>query len=162
MSIEDLGGKIYGGLEVVFHHPLETFKDYHMQVSPDLWRGSWPNQADLMWLVMNKVNIVVNLCKERNQDSQVSAAGMKPINIPILDGSPPTMDQAVEFFRILNEGGNIVYVHCEAGHGRTGCMCAYYRVIVDKWSKESALQEALFIAGGHLEPDQQKWILSIV
>jgi protein tyrosine/serine phosphatase len=35
-----------------------------------------------------------------------------------------------------------VYVHCEAGKGRTGTACACYRIAVDHWSADQAIAEA--------------------
>ena len=49
-----------------------------------------------------------------------------------------------------------MYVHCEQGIGRTGCVVAAYRVRVQGWTPEAAVDEAC--AHGLKMPCQQEWI----
>lgn len=74
---------------------------------------------------------VVNLCAERNQDKAVIAAGLTPVNIPVRDNTVPAPAQVAQFLEIAKKATNKaqVYVHCEQGVGRTGCMAAAYEVL---------------------------------
>src|SRR5213594_3320997 len=59
------------------------------------------------------------------------SAGFAFLCLPIPDGHAPTMEQAPEFVRFVNEQRKIqrpVAVHCEAGLGRTGTMLAVYLI----------------------------------
>lgn len=47
---------------------------------------------------------------------------------------------------IVNRKGNIVF-HCKHGADRTGVICAMYRIIVQGWSREKAVDE--LINGGY-------------
>jgi protein tyrosine/serine phosphatase len=48
------------------------------------------------------------------------------------DGIEGTTDEA---------DGSAVYVHCQRGADRTGTLCAAYRMVVQGWTHEQALQE---------------------
>jgi tyrosine-protein phosphatase SIW14 len=56
----------------------------------------------------------------------------------------PTEEQAVKFLKVAtNKKRQPVFVHCKHGSDRTGVMCAMYRVVVDGWSKQSAIEEMI-------------------
>jgi tyrosine-protein phosphatase SIW14 len=58
------------------------------------------------------------------------------------DSDTPSMDQADEFLRLVNDPANHpVYVHCKGGRHRTGAMTAIYRITQDGWSDKQAYQE---------------------
>ena len=64
--------------------------------------------------------------------------------IPITDGTPPEVNQVIEFLQVLAEpGASRTYLHCEAGKGRTGVMAACYRMAVMGWSSQDAQLEAV-------------------
>lgn len=130
----------FGRLEKLAGRPLYPIHWYLVEVDPGkLWRCSWPKSAEhLAGLKAMGVEVVVNLCDERSQDDAVRAAGMEPVNIPIVDNTVPTEEQAGQFLAIKKRKA----VHCEQGEGRTGCMVAAYRVLVNGWKPEDALAEA--------------------
>jgi protein tyrosine phosphatase (PTP) superfamily phosphohydrolase (DUF442 family) len=147
----------YGELEEKAHRPLWPAKSYISVVDEHLHRGSWPSVETLSRLKASGFRTVINLCSERNQDAEVHAAGLEPINIPVRDNTNPTPSQIATFLTTVNTSGP-VYVHCEAGKGRTGCMVATYRIKVQGWTPQSALAEALKFGLGM--PCQEELILS--
>jgi Tyrosine phosphatase family len=79
---------------------------------------------------------------------QIEKAGLadslKTHWIPITDGTPPQDSQVIEFLNVLAEpGASRIYLHCEAGIGRTGVMTACYRMAVMGWSSQDAQLEAV-------------------
>jgi protein tyrosine/serine phosphatase len=51
-------------------------------------------------------------------------------------------EDVIEFLRIVSKPENQpVFVHCLHGADRTGTMCAIYRMAVDGWTVEAAIQE---------------------
>ncbi len=112
-----------------------------------MWRGNQPNEAGLKWLKEMSLRehgttpTIVNLRSENNEEAEIcKRLGIDSKYISIDDDTAPTMDQIQEFLDIMNEPKNHpVYVHCMAGMGRTGIMCAAYQ-ISQGMSFEKALQ----------------------
>jgi protein tyrosine/serine phosphatase len=54
----------------------------------------------------------------------------------------PEEKEVVRFLRIVNDPKKTpVLVHCMHGADRTGVMCATYRLAVQGWTKEDAIEE---------------------
>lgn len=51
-------------------------------------------------------------------------------------------EHVVRFLQIVTDKNRQpVFVHCEHGADRTGTLCAAYRVAVDGWTKQQAVDE---------------------
>jgi len=148
-DILDLAGLGWGKLEKVLHRPLWPIHHYILEVSPDLVRGSWPDAAALAYIKEANVKNIVNLCAERKE--------ILAYNIAILDNDHPTDAQVEDFLAIVKSGKT--FVHCEEGKGRTGCMVAAYRVIVQHAEPIVALHEA--VSFGMEMSNQTEWVLSL-
>lgn len=157
-KVADWFGSLWAKAEDVVHEPLEPIKEYQAFVTGGLWRGAWPSVSTLNKLRVQGIKIVVNLCEERNQNNLVTMCNLIPFNISIKDTETPMPDQ-VSFFCYLVAAYQNVYVHCEEGIGRTGCVVAAYRVKVQNWTPEAALKEAESF--GVLYPDQKAFILGL-
>jgi hypothetical protein len=67
--------------------------------------------------------------------------------IPMLSWHPNDGD-TIRFLRFVTDPSNQpVLVHCKHGADRTGAMVAIYRVVVEGWTKEGALEE--MTSGGY-------------
>jgi tyrosine-protein phosphatase SIW14 len=63
--------------------------------------------------------------------------------VPMQLGVAVTDQQQAEFLKIVQDPAcQPVLVHCEMGRVRTGYMVAYYRMVVQHWSYETAAAEA--------------------
>lgn len=81
--------------------------------------------------------------------------GIESVHVPINDMTAPTNVQAVEFCRQVDlwlAEGEVVAIHCHAGHGRTGTALAAWRI----WRGESA---ATVIDG--VRKIERRWIQSL-
>ena len=59
---------------------------------------------------------------------------MTPLNVEDKD--------VVRFLRIVTDRSlTPVFVHCQHWADRTGTMCAIYRIAVQSWSRENAIEE---------------------
>ncbi|MFO0727678.1 MAG: dual specificity protein phosphatase family protein [Myxococcota bacterium] len=128
---------------------------YAFVVDSGLVRGAQPTPAQLAVLRdSKKVRSVVSLRIESDGDKGMAAPlGLKRLHIPIIDNTPPTQAQIDTFLKFASNPDNQpVYVHCFAGVGRTGVMVAAYRMAVDGWSVDAALDEAYQF--GMSEPSQ--------
>ena len=134
-------GFIVGLLEMLgLKYPV---KEYYACVSSSLWRGSRiQSEATISDLEIIGIKSIINLCAERDLDGNLWKK-FKLFRIRILDNTVPSIKQINEFLSIVaNSANQPVYVHCEAGKGRTGVMVACYRIKVEGWTNQEAIEEA--------------------
>lgn len=113
-------------------------------INTNYFRGAQPNSTGYKELAALGVKTVIDLQKDGPEDEQqhVEAEGMKFFRIRMSDSETPSMEQADEFLKIVNDPANHpVYVHCKGGRHRTGAMTAIYRITQDGWSDRQAYQE---------------------
>ena len=140
------------------HHVPYTYR-----IDSKVIRGSRPTPDKLRYLNAGGCGTTVNLCKEMDNgdDDLIAAAGlqetMQTLHVEITDNTPPTHDQVDELITYLEKISGKVYVHCEAGVGRTGVMVACYRMY-QGWPLADALLEAKQF--GCSMPDQLAFIES--
>jgi len=76
----------------------------------------------------------------------------------------PEDDEVIRFLNIVSDSRQTpVLVHCLHGSDRTGAMCAVYRIVVQGWSKEAAINEMKNGGYGHhkIWRNLEKWIQRI-
>jgi len=70
---------------------------------------------------------------------------MTAVEIPLkadLGSVPPDDGELKRFFEVvLDPARQPVYIHCAFGKDRTGTMAAIYRMEIDGWTPDEALQE---------------------
>jgi protein tyrosine phosphatase (PTP) superfamily phosphohydrolase (DUF442 family) len=117
-------------------------RSYQEPVSNRLWRGSRVDDAGLADLKGRGFAAVIGLTAERDIDADAHKIGLAHKRIAIEDNHVPTMAQVHEFLDYVRAQDGPVYVHCEAGVGRTGIMVAAYRIAVQGWGVGRAVVEA--------------------
>lgn len=140
--IKEILGFIIGLLEFVgLRYPV---KHYIEKVSDELWRGSRLNPEDYQILRNNGIKLIVNLCAEKDLDTKLAAiVGIRSIRIKVIDNTCPTLEQIQIFLLLFNDMRNTpMFVHCEAGKGRTGIFVACYRMSKQRLVLEDALNDA--------------------
>jgi protein-tyrosine phosphatase len=137
------------------HHPYTYFVD------AKVIRGSRPTPDKLRSLYDKGCRSTINLCMEmsKGDDDLIEAADltgqMRTKHVEIVDNTPPTSDQVTDVLTYLEDAPGPVYIHCEAGVGRTGVMVACYRMY-QGWPLADALREAKQF--GCSMPDQLAFI----
>lgn len=165
-ELETFGLDSYGTLEecrllrFLSRYPVTP---YTYPVSLRVWRGERPDAAKLAALAgRDRVGATINLCAETPEGDApaIEAAGLtgqlRTTHIPIIDMESPTVAQLTELIDLLSGDGELTYVHCEAGRGRTGVAIACYRIAVTGWGVDDALTEAVNF--GCIVPGQQAFI----
>ncbi len=170
-------GSIYGGAEVKAiykkHFPLVS------EVVPGvLYRSPQPHHT--MGRIIDKYSIktVVNL-RPRSEDpaafdaqrDRCHEAGIDFVSLPWAGYACPE-DIVEDFLRIARADEGAVLVHCEYGKARTGLLVAAYRILLQGWSVQDAVDEMplyryRFTDDGHAERvaqlqqiarDKQLWL----
>ena len=126
------------------------------QMDERFYRGARPKPEDFKNLAALGIKTVIDLTdnSREREEPAVQAAGMRYINIPIVDKAYPTMEQANEFLKVVNdpETGKF-YVHCAGGRHRTGVMGAVYRFNHNHWTFDQAYSEMkqydFYTSNGH-------------
>jgi protein tyrosine/serine phosphatase len=119
--------------------------DNFARVNLALYRGAQPTEEGFRQLKAMGVKTVIDFRSHHSTKTQVEAAGMTAVEIPMkadLTSSPPDEEAVKKFFDVvLDPARQPVYIHCAFGKDRTGTMAAVYRLEVDGWSADEALQE---------------------
>jgi protein tyrosine/serine phosphatase len=114
------------------------------QMDERFYRGGRPEQKDYQALAALGIKTVIDLTDNSRAYEQpaVEAAGLRYINIPMVDKSYPSMDQVNAFLKVVNDPATgKFYLHCAGGRHRTGVMGAVYRFNHDHWNLEQAFAE---------------------
>ena len=114
------------------------------QMDERFFRGGRPKDEDYAALAALGVKTIIDLTDNSKEYEQpaVEAAGLRYVNIPMVDKSYPSMDQVNAFLKVVDdpETGKF-YVHCAGGRHRTGVVGAVYRFNKDKWNLDQVLAE---------------------
>jgi protein tyrosine/serine phosphatase len=126
------------------------------QMDERFYRGARPKDSDFRDLANLGVKTVIDLTDNSRsyEEPAVKAAGLRYINIPMVDKSYPSLDQVNEFLRVVNDPATgKFFVHCAGGRHRTGVMGAVYRFNVDHWNYDQAYAEMVkydfYTSNGH-------------
>lgn len=119
------------------------------QVTPHLYRGAQPTAAGFAYLHKIGVTIDVDLRSPYPQAEHEKALanlnGIRFVHLywraePWLFG--PNTEDISDFLRIISENPNAkIFVHCRRGSDRTGTVVAAYRIKVQGWNNQKAINE---------------------
>jgi len=126
------------------------------QMDQNFYRGARPKATDFKNLAALGIKTVIDLTdnsRDREQPA-VEAAGMRYVNIPIVDKESPSAEQISAFLKVANNPATgKFYVHCAGGRHRTGMMGAIYRFNHDHWNYDQAYAEMkqydFYTSNGH-------------
>ena len=114
-------------------------------VAPGIWRGAAPTTAGLARLKAMGVKTVIDLRiapkTVKREGEAARAMGFRWINLP-MGSDPPTPKQVATFLATLKQAPQSpVFVHCQHGADRTGCMIGIYRETQQGWTFPQAWAE---------------------
>lgn len=116
------------------------------RINDTLYRGAHPSKQGVETLKKMGVKTVICLRQNHTSRKEVEAAGMKAVEIPmhadIFGSTAPSEDELRAFFGVvLDPDRQPVFFHCAHGKDRTGTMAALYRIEMEGWRPEEAIEE---------------------
>jgi protein tyrosine/serine phosphatase len=119
---------------------LPGVPNFH-KVSDNLYRGAQPTKEGFRQLKKSGIKTVVNLRAIHSDHDRIKDVNLNDERIPMTAWLPEEKD-VVKFLKIATDPNlTPVFVHCQRGADRTGMMCAIYRVAVQDWTKDEAIEE---------------------
>jgi protein tyrosine phosphatase (PTP) superfamily phosphohydrolase (DUF442 family) len=142
-------------------HGIDNFD----QVDQHVYRGAQPKGEGFQYLASLGVKTVIDLReadgRSNAEESAVTAAGMKYVNVPMTGLTPPSEAEINKILGILEDGSTgAVFVHCKRGADRTGAVIASYRIDHDGWDNARALSEAMHHGMSFFQFPRQNYIRS--
>lgn len=111
------------------------------KVSDGLYRGAQPTAEGMKQLEKLGIKTVVNLRFLTSDRKKLKGTQLDYEHINTTTFSTETKN-VIRFLKIATDPQRApVFVHCHRGVERTGVMCAAYRIVVEGWSKEQAIEE---------------------
>ncbi len=111
------------------------------KVSDNLYRGAQPSEEGFRQLEKSGIKTVVNLRSSHSDRDKLKGTNLNYEHIPMTAWHPEDKD-VMRFLKIAADANlTPVFVHCQRGADRTGLMCAIYRVAVQDWGKDEAIEE---------------------
>ncbi len=123
---------------------LENF----YKVDEKIYRSGQPNRDEFKKLYDYGIRYDLNLRQLHDDEDELADTPIKSYHIPI---NTPSMsyEQLVEAVSYLLKTDGKTLVHCMHGSDRTGTVIAGYRIGVQGWSKEKAIDELINGGFGH-------------
>lgn len=135
------------------------------KINDSLFRGAQPRQEGFQQLKNLGVTTVVDLRGEDPQRvtwerQQAESLGIRFVSIPLSGWNPPSNEQIAQFLALFrNNPQEKVYVHCRYGEDRTGVFVAAYRMAVDGWQPDQALNEMYYFGfNGMWHPSMKSYV----
>jgi tyrosine-protein phosphatase SIW14 len=135
------------------------------KINEVLFRGAQPKADGLAELKKLGITTIVDLRGEDREQyewerKEAQSRGMRFVHLPVSGWAPPSDEQVAQFLALFRDDPRQkVFVHCRFGDDRTGVFVATYRMAVDEWSPEKAIDEMYFFGfNGFWHPSMKKFI----
>lgn len=119
---------------------LPGLPNFH-KVSDDLYRGAQPTAEGMKELEKLGIKTVINLRSMHSDRDEIKDTALAYEHINMTTWNIEDKD-VMRFLQIVADPNRTpVFVHCQHGADRTGTVCAIYRIAVQGWSKDEAIDE---------------------
>ena len=132
------------------------FKNLY-KVNDSLYRSDQPKRRGFKELEAAGVKSVITFRRLKGDTKKAKGTNLELTNIP-LKAKELTEEKIIETLKVIYEAPKPVLIHCWAGSDRTGVMTAVYRVVIEDWPKEKAIEELRYPDFGYHE----KWYPNLV
>ncbi|HET9952011.1 MAG TPA: MBL fold metallo-hydrolase [Candidatus Eisenbacteria bacterium] len=116
------------------------------EMEAGLFRGGRPSDDAIHNLRRRGVRSIVNLRHDDHERSLAEAAGFRyfeiPLRVGLLGSAEPTEEDVRRFLDLATDPANRpLFFHDRRGRGGTGVMAAFYRIELDRWPADDAIEE---------------------
>jgi tyrosine-protein phosphatase SIW14 len=119
---------------------LDGVGNFH-KVSDVIYRSEQPTPAGMKALEKMGIKTIVNLRSFHSDRDEMKGTKMGYEHIT-MKAWHAEEKEIVRFLKIVtNKQNQPVLVHCQHGADRTGTMCAIYRIAVQNWTRDEAIEE---------------------
>jgi len=130
------------------------------KVSEGIYRSAQPTADGIKNLKALGIKTIINLRMFHSDRDEIGKTAVQQEDVNMTAWHPEQQD-AVQFLKMVADPDHLpALFHCQHGSDRTGTMCAVYRIAVQGWTKEAAIQE--MIQGGYgfhaIWSNLPKWI----
>jgi len=127
------------------------------RVTDRLYRGAQPTAEGVRELKAMGVATVLSLRSAHSDADEIGDADVAYEHIWFRTWHPEDED-VIPFLDIVTDPENApVFVHCRRGADRTGMMCAVYRVVVCRWTREEPFARWSTAVSGSI-PGCRTWL----
>lgn len=111
------------------------------KVSGALYRSAQPTAEGMQNLKVHGIKTIINLRSFHSDRKEIGDTGLGYEHI-YMKAWHPEEKEVVRFLQLVTDPDRTpALVHCMHGADRTGVMSAVYRVAIEGWTKEEALEE---------------------
>ncbi len=132
------------------------------KVAEGIYRGAEPDTAAVKNLQQLGIKTIIDLRKpgqvRKAEAVEAQAAGILYTNVSMPGLSRPTDAQVNNVLVLMDTLPKPLFLHCQHGCDRTGTIIACYRIQHDKWTHETAWQEAVRYGISRLERGMRKYV----
>lgn len=118
------------------------------RLSPELYRSGQPGDDGFTALEKLGIKSVLNLREYHSDADDAEHTGLRLYHIKLAAGKI-TREELMTSLLTISSAPKPILVHCWHGSDRTGIVCAAYRIIIQEWTPERALEELLDERFGH-------------
>lgn len=118
------------------------------RLSPELYRSGQPGGDGFKALEKLGLKSVLNLREYHSDADEAKHTGLRLYRIKLAAGKV-TREELMDCLLVISRAPKPVLVHCWHGSDRTGIVCAAYRIVMQGWTPEKALEELMDERFGH-------------
>ena len=111
------------------------------KITTNLYRSAQPTAEGFQNLQKMGIKTVINLRSFNSDRDEIGNTGLLREHI-FMKAWHPERKEVVKFLQLVTDEKRYpILFHCQHGADRTGIMCAIYRIAVQGWNREDAIQE---------------------
>jgi len=111
------------------------------QITPRIYRSAQPTEIGMRSLEEMGVRTVISFRAHHNDRKLLKDTRIREVHIPINTWEIRDAHVVATLRKLKRETDGPVLIHCQHGADRTGLMSAMYRIVIEGWDKQRALEE---------------------
>jgi len=111
------------------------------QITPRIYRSAQPTSLGMRKLDAMGVRTVVSFRNYHDDRELLKGTHIRSVRIPINTWDIRDEHVVAALRELKRQDEGLVLIHCQHGADRTGLMSAMYRIVVEGWDKQRAVDE---------------------